>query len=186
MHGVTEVCPECQFDPSAELDPVERFATFAKRYPVPLTRLLKTDSADVLRTRPDDTTWSALEYVGHMVGVCDTTVGWIERTIAEDEPAFSGSDVDEEIRLGQFNDVAPADMAARIAAAAGATSARLSSLEPDVLDRTASFGGVTAPLRLFIVAMIHEGHHHLLDVGRVLRTVRTQASEDQHSERSQT
>jgi hypothetical protein len=173
MHGVTEVCPECQFDPHAELDLAERFTTFAKRYPVPLTRLLKTDTAYVLRTQPAPDTWSALEYAGHVLGICTTTCEWIEATVAQDNPVLTIADVDEEVRNGQFNDVVPTELAAQVAAAANRAAELLAGLAPDALDRTASFSGMTVPLRLLVVAMVHECHHHLLDIGRVLRAVRT-------------
>lgn len=173
MNGVTETCPECQFDPNAELDFAERFSTFAKRFPIPLTRLLANDPPDLLRTRPDDTTWSALEYAGHVAGICVTTDGWIRSTLTEDTPALAAIDPDEEVRLGRFNDVAPDEMAERVRAAAAAAGATLAALEPGALDRTATYAGMTFPLRLLVVAMVHEGHHHLLDIGRVLRTVRS-------------
>lgn len=174
MRGVTEVCPECQFDPLGELDLAERFATFAKRFPIPVTRLLPSDPVDLLRSRPNETTWSALEYVGHVVGVCETTTAWIAAATTEDTPVLTVVDPDEEVRLGHYNDVAPSEMAERVRSAATTTSQTLSQLGPDALERTASFAGMIVPLRLLVIAMVHECHHHLLDIGRVLRTIRTE------------
>ena len=176
MHGVTEVCPECQFDPSVELDPVERFSTFAKRFPIPITRLLPTDPPDILRTRLQETTWSALEYVGHVKGVCTTTTDWINATVSADVPVLTAPDPDAEVAAGGFNDMAPAELAEQARSAATTTSQTLAAVGAGALDRTATFAGMTVPLRLLVIAMIHECHHHLLDIGRVLRTVRTQSA----------
>ena len=179
MQGVTEICSECQFDPTSIVDSelADRFATFAKRYPIPLTRLLPSDTEELLRRRPNDTTWSASEYVGHVTAVFNTTTEWVRRTVAEELPVLATTDVNAEVLTSGYNKAAVADLAANVTAAAIQLSDELRTLGEGSLDRKASFENRELPLRLLVTAIVHEGHHHLLDVGRVLRTLRQASGE---------
>jgi hypothetical protein len=174
MHGVTEICPECQFDPSSVDDATiaDRFDTFAKRYPIPMTRLLATDSPDTPRTRPDATTWSAAEYVGHVATVFEETSDVLHQSGGDEPPVVPETDVDASVAAAAFNDRPASELAARAATAAGALAADIRSLPAGGLDRPVRYSTFTVPLRLIVIAGAHEGHHHLLDVGRVLRTIR--------------
>ncbi|HWI03460.1 MAG TPA: hypothetical protein VNT52_06465, partial [Acidimicrobiales bacterium] len=62
-------CQECGFDYET-LDPAEipaALRAFAKRYRAPLTRFLPGEDGDaVVRQRPAEGTWSALEYAAHV------------------------------------------------------------------------------------------------------------------------
>jgi DinB superfamily len=174
MHGVTEICPECQFDPATVVDSeiADRFATFAKRYPIPLTRLLPSDTPAILKAKPDPTTWSAQEYVGHAALCFETTSLWITTLQAGGEAQFQRSDTDAVVAEAAFNTQTAAEIAERVTAAATQTAELLRTLSADDLAREVSFGEVKVPFRLLLVAQIHEGHHHLLDVGRILRAER--------------
>jgi DinB superfamily len=174
MHGVTEICPECQFDPTTVVDAemADLFAKFAKRYPIPLTRLLPSDSPAILTTRPEPATWSAQEYVGHAAQCFEETAKWITTLQAGGEAKFAGSGVDAAVLDAAFNDCSATAVAERVAASASTVAELLSTLSVEDFTREVGFGEWNVPFRMLLFAQIHEGHHHLLDVGRILRAQR--------------
>jgi hypothetical protein len=178
MHGVTEVCPECQFDPTTVVDAemADFFAKFAKRYQIPLTRLLPSDSPAILTTRPDPATWSAQEYVGHAAQCFEETAKWITTLQAGGEAKFAGSDVDAAVLEEAFNQSTASQVAERVGVAATTAAELLRTLSAEDFTREVGFGEWNVPFRMLLVAQIHEGHHHLLDVGRILRAQRNQAT----------
>jgi hypothetical protein len=178
MHGVTEVCPECQFDPATVVDSemADHFAKFAKRYPIPLTRLLPSDNPSILTTRPEPTTWSAQEYVGHAAQCFEETAKWITTLQAGGETKFTGSDVDAAVLEAAFNDRTASEIAELVAAAATKTAELLRTLSAEDFTREVGFSEWNVPFRMLFVAQIHEGHHHLLDVGRILRAQRNRTA----------
>jgi DinB superfamily len=177
MHGVTEICPECQFDPTTVVDSemADLFAKFAKRYPIPLTRLLPSDNPAILTTRPEPTTWSAQEYVGHAAQCFEDSAKWIIKLQGGGDTKFTGSDVDAAVLEAGFNGSTAIEVAERVAGAATKVQELLRTLSAEDFTREVSFGEWNVPFRMLLVAQIHEGHHHLLDVGRILRAQRTQA-----------
>ncbi len=176
MHGVTEICPECQFDPTSVVDSeiADLFAKFAKRYPIPLTRILPSDTPAILITRPEPTTWSAQEYVGHAAQCFEETASWITTLQAGGAAQFTASDVDAAVLEAAFNDKTAAELAQRVTSAATQTAESIRTLRTEDFNREVGFGEWKLPFRMLLVAQVHEGHHHLLDVGRVLRSARTQ------------
>lgn len=174
MHGVTEVCPECQFDPTTVVDGemADLFAKFAKRYPIPLTRLLPSDNPAILTTRPEPATWSAQEYVGHAAQCFEETAKWITTLQVGGNAKFAGSDVDAAVLEASFNDSTASEIAERVSAAATTTGELLRTLSAEDFTREVGFGQWNVPFRTLLVAQLHEGHHHLLDVGRILRAQR--------------
>lgn len=175
MHGVTEICPECQFDPTTVVDTemADFFAKFAKRYPIPLTRLLPSDNPAILTTRPEPTIWSAQEYVGHAAQCFEVAASWITTLQAGGAAEFNGSDVDVAVVEAAFNNQTAAEIAQRVGVAATQTAELLRTLTAEDFAREVTFGEWKVPFRLLLVAQIHEGHHHLLDVGRILRAERS-------------
>jgi DinB superfamily len=176
MHGVTEVCPECQFDPATVVDTemADLFAKFAKRYPIPLTRLLPSDTPAILSTRPEPTTWSAQEYVGHAAQCFEDTAKWITTVQAGGEAKFNGHNVDAAVLEAAFNDRTASEVAERVSGAATNVGNLLRTLSAEDFIREVSFGEWNVPFRMLLVAQAHEGHHHLLDIGRILRAQRAQ------------
>jgi DinB superfamily len=174
MHGVTEICPECQFDPTTVVDGevADRFATFAKRYPIPLTRLLPSDTPAILTNKPDPAVWSAQEYAGHAAQCFEETASWIGTLQAGGEARFTGSDVDAAVQEASFNEKPAAEIAARVGAAATKAAELIRTLSTEDFAREVGFGQWNVPFRLLLTAQIHEGHHHLLDIGRILRAER--------------
>jgi hypothetical protein len=180
MHGVTEICPECQFDPTSVVDSeiADRFSTFAKRYPIPLTRLLPSDSPAILTNKTDPTIWSAQEYAGHAALCFEETGQWISRLQAGDPAHFHGSDVDAAVMEASFNEKTTTVVAERVGEAATATANIIRTLTAEDFAREVTYGEWKVPFRILLIAQIHEGHHHLLDIGRILRAERNRPASE--------
>lgn len=170
-------CEECGFDYDA-LDPADAPAairSFAKRYRVPLTRFLRDEDGDALvRQRPAPEVWSALEYAAHVRDVFANYERWIGQTLAEDGPALEGPGPDELAASGRYNEADPVAVADALAANAEALAATVEKVPEDGWGRVGLRRGEERSVRLSARRAVHEGSHHLLDIGRGLRAVRDQ------------
>jgi len=171
----SERCPECAFDPNgfgaAELPAA--VAALGRRYQAPLTRLLPGEDASLLVARPLPGVWSALAYACHVRDVLSVFDGRIALMLAEDSPEFGWWDHEAAVEADAYEKQVPAEVAAAIAANAATLSATLVAVPDDAWDRT----GTRRDGELFTVLgagrfALHEGAHHLLDIGRVLRSAR--------------
>jgi DinB superfamily len=171
----SERCPECAFDPNgvsaAELPAA--VAGLGRRYQAPLTRFLPGEDESILVARPSPGVWSALAYACHVRDVLAVFDGRIARMLAEDAPELGWWDHEAAVEADAYEKQRPTEVAAAVAANAAALSATLAAVPDDGWDRTGIRGGGEA----FTVLgagryALHEGTHHLLDVGRVLRAAR--------------
>ena len=170
---MTEPCPECGFDPSS-VGPADASAAargFGRRYRAPLTRLLPDETDEVLRRRDGDT-WSALEYAAHVrdvFGLFDRRVAVI---LASERPDLEVVDHDAVVASGAYDGLDPTAVADELAAAAEALAATLESVPEDGWDRVGYREGEERTVLDIARRAVHEGNHHLLDVGRALRHAR--------------
>jgi hypothetical protein len=172
----TGTCEECGFDWGAvgPAEAVTALRSCARRYQPPLTRFLPGEEPDVvLRTRPEPVVWSALEYAVH-VGVA---LAWyqqrIQRVLDEDRPQLAAYGFGPACDRDRYNERDAAEAVAGVASAAEALADLLDGLDQSAWERLGigSDGDDRTVLALARRA-VHEGHHHLLDIGRVLRRVR--------------
>jgi hypothetical protein len=174
-------CEECGFDFEADsaAEGIAALRSLPRRYRAPLTRFLPGEDGDtIVRGRPDETTWSALEYAAHMRDVI-MLWGWgLNVVLKEDHPVIpvpSQSDLDE--RTSAYATLDPATVADELAANAERMAAKADAVGEDGWERAGDFGGDNITALDILRKVNHEGHHHLLDIGRVLRAVRSQQSE---------
>lgn len=172
----THLCEECGFDPSTipVADLPDAIRGLGRRYRAPLTRFLPGEDPDVVaRTRPAPEVWSALEYACHVRDVLSVFDGRLRRMLVEDRPELGWWDheaaVDDEAYNEQDREAVVDDLTAR----ASSFAELLESVPDDAWDRE----GVRRGGAVFTVAgmghyTLHEGSHHLLDVGRSLRAAR--------------
>lgn len=172
-------CQECGFDTrtAADAELVTTIASFARRFRAPLTRFLPgEDGAAVVRHRPASDVWSALEYAGHTRDVLAFYRRRVERVLAEDRPTFERVEqVTPPERVAGFHDEDPARLAEELAGEATALADLLSSLAPEQWQRvgvSSDGSGDERPIRQLAERAAHDPHHHLLDVGRSLRSAR--------------
>jgi hypothetical protein len=158
--------------PQGDIAPAVR--SHGDKFPRPLSRFLKDEDPDVvLRTRPEPTVWSALEYAAHTRDVFTFYDERIARVIAEDRPQLVGVDFDALADERRYNDEDPAVVAAAMTAVATALADRLDALSDDDWAR-AGIGSEGDERTVLTMARraAHDGSHHMLDIGRVLRRVR--------------
>lgn len=168
-------CAECGFDFDAT-DPtavVDSIAKTGKRFTAPLTRGLKDeDLGAVLRTRPEPDHWSALEYACHVRDAMGVHIERLERLETEDKPEYVLFDVEAAPTERNYNGQDPADVAAELDAAASRLAALLAAVPADGWDKSGTRGDLEFSRDWMARNVQHEVDHHLLDIGRTLRTVR--------------
>jgi hypothetical protein len=153
---------------------VEGWAKLGRRYQVPLTRGLADEDLDTLvRARPEPDTWSALEYACHTRDVLRVTAGRIS-TIADavEPPALQPFDPERAAIDYDYAGADPRMVAAEITTVAEPFSERLSLLESGDWERFGVRTGADLTVHWLAVNAVHEGQHHLLDIGRALRSAR--------------
>ncbi|MGH9041128.1 MAG: DinB family protein [Acidimicrobiia bacterium] len=170
----SERCPECAFVPD-KFGPAELPAAIAdlgRRYRPPLERLLKGETGDVLRARPLEGTWSALEYACHVRDVIVLFDGRIQQMLIEYDPDLGWWDHEGAVELDGYNDQEPKDVTRALEANAAGLAATLSGVGESGWDRKGRRLSEVFTILGAARFALHEGNHHLLDVGRVLRAAR--------------
>ncbi|MFN2607829.1 MAG: DinB family protein [Acidimicrobiales bacterium] len=167
-------CPECglDYDSMPASEAVAAIGGFGRRYRAPLTRLLAGEDESVLRARPAPDTWSALEYAVHVRDVFRWYRGWVGQILVEDHPVLEGIGRDEAAVTGRYNEQDPAVVATELAEAAEALASALAAVPDDGWDRAGTRRGEERSVLTHARRAVHEGSHHLLDIGRGLRAVR--------------
>jgi hypothetical protein len=170
-------CEECGFSydslPADEIPAAIR--SFARRYRAPLTRFLPGEDGDALvRQRPAPSTWSALEYAAHVRDVFASYADWIGQTLAEDRPVLQGPGPDEAAALRHYNQDGPVAVADALAVNAERLAATIEAVPDDGWDRVGLRRDEERSVLFSSRRAVHEGSHHLLDIGRGLRAVRDQ------------
>lgn len=151
-------CPECGFDAStfAAQDVSTLLRENAASWPAVLGR------ADV-RVRPDDTTWSPLEYSAHVRDVFriyDYRLGLMQR---EDDPLFPNWDQDQTAVEEDYNSQDPEVVSDELVAAAASLADRFDTVE-DWSRPGRRSDGVAFTIETFAKYFIHDPVHHLHDV----------------------
>jgi len=168
-------CEECAFvyEDLPATDIAAAVRSFAKRYRAPLSRFLPGEDGDsIVRQRPEPDTWSALEYAAHVRDVFASYSAWIELTLAEDRPLLEGPGPDELADLREYNGDDPVAVAEALAANAERLAAVIEAVPADGWDRVGVRRDEERSVLFTARRAVHEGGHHLLDIGRGMRAVR--------------
>ena len=172
------ICEECgfEYEALAPADAPTALRELGRRYRAPLTRFLPgEDPGAIVAARPAPEVWSALEYACHLRDVLDVQRQRLALALAEDCPTMTLMGRDERAVVDRYNEQDPATVAAELAANGEALAADVEALTPDQLDRTMIYNYPERQERTVLWLIrhtAHEGHHHLLDVGRSLRAAR--------------
>jgi hypothetical protein len=171
-------CDECGYD-YGEVTPDEAVAAIrelGRKYEAPLTRGLKGEALDdLLRAHPIEDTWSALEYACHMRDVLSVQRERVTTALVEDDYAPKPMDRDGRVERERYNDQDPKAVAGDLGANAVVLAETFDALTPEQWQRTMTYNYPVREVRTLewvAVHTLHEGKHHLLDVGRVLRAAR--------------
>jgi hypothetical protein len=147
-------------------------AGLARRYTAPLTRLLPGEDPSILTKRPSPDVWSALAYACHVRDVLALFDARVRRMLEEEGPVFDWWDHEAAVEADGYEQQVPAEVGAALAANAQAFSARLAAVPDDGWSRTGTRRDAEFTVLGAARFALHEGNHHLLDVGRVLRAAR--------------
>jgi len=154
-------CPECGFD-SITLQPADVAALVranAAAWPAVLAR------ADV-RDRPDDATWSPLEYSAHVRDVLRLYDYRLGLMLEHDDPLYPNWDQDAAAVAARYNEQDPAVVGAELQAAAAQIADRFEALtEPQWARTGRRSDGAVFTVTTFARYFSHDIEHHRHDVG---------------------
>ena len=157
-------------------DAPDALRAFGKRYRIPLTRGLKGEDLDALaRAHPLEDTWSALEYACHMRDVLQIQRERLQRALVEDGFAPESMRRDERAIELNYNDQDLTTVADDIETNAEALAADIERFTDSDWNRTMTYlypERTERKLTWVVQHTVHEGEHHLLDIGRVQRAAR--------------
>jgi hypothetical protein len=154
------VCPDCGFDTQAvdRDDLAGRIATTSAAWAAILA------GPDV-RTRPDDDTWSPLEYACHVRDVHGVYAGRVGRMLAEDDPHYENWDQDITAVELRYGDEDPARVAVELRAAGEALGALFAGTTGDAWERTGRRSdGASFTVDSIGRYYLHDIEHHIWDV----------------------
>lgn len=121
--------------------------------------------ADVA-VRPDQHTWSALEYGCHVRDVCHVFDLRVQQMQTQDDPLFENWDQDATAIAQRYESADPATVATELAAAAQSLAARFDSIPHGQWSRTGRrTDGAEFTLATLARYFIHDVRHHLHDIG---------------------
>ena len=154
-------CDECGFDASS-LDPAEVASVVranAAAWPAVLDR-------DDVRMRPNDSTWSPLEYAAHVRDVLRLYDYRLTLMLEQDDPLYPNWDQDATAIAERYNEQDPPVVSAELVAAATELADKFDALDDTQWQRPGRRSdGVAFTVSTFAVYFVHDVVHHLHDVG---------------------
>ena len=170
--AVSWTCPECGlvYDAISPQDVVQTLRSFPRRYREVIGPFLDDD--EVLRRRPNPSTWSALEYTAHVADILEAMTPQLIEVVQKDNPHITDP-LDQDARAVErgYNDMEPSDVLEWLSRSATTAAETCAGFSPDDWNRKAEFPYGQRELIDVVRNMVHEGVHHLRDVERVLRAV---------------
>ncbi|WP_026554254.1 DinB family protein [Arthrobacter sp. 35W] len=157
---LAETCPECGFA-AAEATP----STVASTIPTLLPRWQAVLRRSESSVRPDEDTWSPLEYACHVRDVFDIFEARLELMLAQDNPTFENWDQDKTAVESDYGAQDPAVVSHELVDAGEEAASAFASVSEDQWERT----GVRSNGSVFTVHtlagyFLHDVVHHLHDV----------------------
>lgn len=155
-----ERCPECGFDPldvdRDDLGRRIRHAAAAMHARLHWERVAE---------RPDDATWSPLEYGAHVRDVCRIMLGRLEQLLAEDDPEFANWDQDRTAVDDDYASQQPEHVAVELDLAAAALASAADAVPADAWERPGRrSNGSVFTVETLLAYALHDLEHHVWDV----------------------
>jgi len=156
-------CPECGFE--AYAFPRESSGAMIRANGAQWQVVL--DRADV-RRRPNDVTWSPLEYGCHVRDVYRICLGRLQLMLGEDDPEFPNWDQDATAEDDHYAEQDPARVAAELVDAAQRYADAYDAVSGELWSRPGTRSdGSQFTVESLARYSIHDPVHHLVDVGAV-------------------
>ncbi len=153
-------CSECGFD-AATVTPDNLTQRIEAAAEAIVDRLGSTDATE----RPDETTWSALEYAAHVADVCHTMLNRLKLMLSQESPTFSDWDQDAAAEQGRYHEQPPDAVAIQLRAGAAEFAGALRAVPVDAWDRPGTrSGGSEFTVWTLAVYALHDLEHHVVDV----------------------
>ncbi len=163
---LARACPECGFDASA--CPAESVAGLVRENARAWDRLF--DDGAIRPGRPDDSTWSSLEYACHVRDVYRRYRGRIDLMVRDDDPLFENWDQDASAAEDAYDGQDPASVVGELVGAADAVASLLEQITGSVWQRPGRRSdGASFRVESIARYMVHDPIHHLWDVSRHVR-----------------
>jgi hypothetical protein len=157
---IETACPDCGYDGSAVTirDVPGIIEANATGWPAALAR-------EDARERPDDHTWSTLEYAAHVRDVHRKMTERLVLMLAEDGPTFPNWDQDVTAIEDAYGEQDPTTVARELGAAAHRAAKAFDEVRDDQLERTGNRSdGSTFTVATLATYYAHDPVHHLWDV----------------------
>jgi hypothetical protein len=153
-------CPDCGFD-AGGFDPATVVAMIAANV-ADFRLLLQHPRA---AERPDDHTWSAVEYACHVRDVYRLYLYRLDLMLREDGPRFENWDQDVTAIADRYDEQAAATVALELEGAADMLAARYATVRHDQWSRTGfRSDGAVFTIDSFTRYLVHDPVHHVWDV----------------------
>lgn len=153
-------CPQCGFD--AAHFPLDQVARAVEALGGEWRDLLAHPKA---RLRPDEHTWSAVEYACHVRDVCRLYLVRLDLMLSQTAPAFENWDQDATAIAERYDQQDPAEVASELAGAADMLAARFATVSGAQWQRTGSRSdGAEFTVDTFARYFLHDPIHHVWDV----------------------
>lgn len=158
-------CPDCGFDAGACAP--DAVASLTRKNAAAWERLLAEGL--IQSGRPDDATWSSLEYACHVRDVYRRYDGRIALMLTEDDPLFPNWDQDASAVDDRYDEQDPTRVVEELRSAAEDLAMRLDRVIGTEWDRPGRRSdGASFTLATIARYMIHDPVHHIWDVTRPL------------------
>lgn len=171
-------CDTCGLDFSSITPPdaVVAFRSFPRRYRQLFAGIDDDDDVvvdEVVRRRPPSGGWSAIEYAAHVRDVLGLYERRIHATLAQEKPVFESVDPDSLAVEASYDTQSLDEVLEVLEADAASLAAAVEAIPDDGWARTGVRDGEEVDVLWLVRQAVHEGSHHLRDVERVLREVRS-------------
>jgi hypothetical protein len=157
-----KACPECGFDSSTtdEHEVASLLRANVAEWPAVLER------ADV-RTRPDDRTWSPLEYAAHVRDVFTLYASRLDLMLTLDDPIYPNWDQDATAITERYDEQDPSVVAAELVEAGTTLADAFDAVPEEAWSRPGRRSdGAGFTVATFARYLLHDAVHHLWDVRR--------------------
>jgi hypothetical protein len=155
-------CDECGFDTQAF--PPEEIGSLSRQAGEPWVAFL---SHPLVRQRPTQDCWSALEYGCHVRDVLRLGIYRLQRMLQEDNPQFDNWDQDETAVTDRYDLQDPLAVGADLVAAANGLADLYETVAPDQWQRPSlRSDGSPFTVESFGRYLMHDPVHHVIDVQR--------------------
>lgn len=155
-----ERCPECGFDPlKVERDDLGRRIRHAA------AAMHERLHGEAVTKRPDDETWSPLEYGAHVRDVCGVMLTRLQQMLEQDDPEFADWDQDRAALDGRYPSLDPEHVAAQLDLAAASLANAADAVPDDAWARSGRrSNGSVFTVETLLVYALHDLEHHVVDV----------------------